>query len=313
MNKNTLWLFFNRELSGEEEADVLDWLDQSDVNKDIFEKERSYYNMIVLLGKDEKLAEEKPKKRSMTWLVELAKIAAVVTIMLSIGFVYKHRTESLLLASTNTISVPAGQHVNILLPDGSKVSMNSQSEIKYPSSFVGDERRVVLSGEAYFEVVHDAGKPFIVETQKCNIEVLGTTFNVDAYPNSDRFATSLIEGMVKISDNKNSQQQVTLKPNEQLELIDNKFIVSPIRNYELFQWREGLISFNDTRFDELMKLFEKYYGVQISIENKDFFSTELSGKIRINDGLDHALRVLQKNSRFHYQFDKDDDSKVYIK
>lgn len=314
MDKNVLYRFFSRETSIEEEKYVLDWLGESSDNQAEFNRERAFYNMTILLSEEEtKPIEKQSVFIKYRWIKEIAKIAAVLLIALSIGLYYKTQTTNELLALTNTITVPAGQRVNITLPDGTKVWMNAQSELRYPAYFAGDDRRVKLSGEAYFEVTHNEQKPFIVETQSCDVEVLGTTFNVMAYPETDKFSTSLLTGKVKVTDKNNTSNQVVLTPDHEVRFSDNKFTVEPIIDYDLLRWREGLICFKNMRFTDLMEQLEKHFAVKIIIENKTVEQNILSGKLRINDGVDHALRVLQKNAHFSYNTENQNAEIIFIK
>ena len=116
----------------------------------------------------------------------------------------------------NTITVPAGQRANLTLADGTNVWLNARSEMRYPAVFTGNKREITLDGEAYFEVTHNEDKPFVVQTNKCNVEVLGTKFNVEAYSDSEDFCTSLMEGSVRVSDKRNPSETLVLAPNQQV-------------------------------------------------------------------------------------------------
>lgn len=313
MEHDILYKYFNRETSDEEEEQIADWLDISSGNQATFLKERNHYNMALLLAKEEELVSRKRTIWLSKPLKEIAKVAAVVLVMLGIGFYYQWSTINKLERAMNVVSVPAGQRVNIVLPDGTHICMNAKSKLEYPSSFVGGNRKVKLSGEAYFNVTHDRKKPFIVETNGYDIEVLGTTFNVESYSGSNTFSTSLIEGKVKVTDKKDISKHIILEPNQQAKLVNNKLEVSKIEDFEVLRWREGLICFKNKPLKELTEQFEKYYEVRIIIENENLLKHELSGKIRISDGIEHALRVIQKNTSFSYYRDKKIENVIYIK
>ncbi|WP_347394394.1 FecR family protein, partial [Parabacteroides leei] len=212
----------------------------------------------------------------------------------------------------NTITVPAGQRVNLTLPDGTNVWLNACSEMKYPAAFTGDKREITLNGEAYFEVTHNADKPFLVQTNKCNIEVLGTKFNVEAYNDSKDFCTSLLEGSVKIVEREKPSDNLILTPNQQATLVNGHLSSEPIADFDLFRWKEGLICFRNMHFKELMTRFEKCYGIHIIIENTNLADYVCSGKFRISDGIDKALSILQKDAQYTFIRSKD-DSAIYIK
>ena len=171
------------------------------------------------------------------------------------------------------------------------------------------ERWIKLDGEAYFQVAQNIHKPFIVQTPKGNVEVLGTQFNVESYSDDSTFATALMEGAVKITA---GNYQCQLKPNQMAYLKDGEIKVAPIEDYNPYRWREGIISFKDATFPYIIHKFEKYYGVEIRIENKAVMNYRCTGKFRHSDGVRYALRVLQKDVDF--QFVRDEENHIiYIK
>ena len=205
-----------------------------------------------------------------------------------------------------------GQKASVVLPDGSKVWLNSDSEIKYTNLYGDGERIISLDGEAYFEVTHNEDKPFVVQTNKCNVEVLGTKFNVEAYSDSEDFCTSLMEGSVRVSDKGNPSETLVLAPNQQVSLINVHLQSKSIADFDPFRWKEGLICFKDMNFKELMSRFEKCYGIHVIIENPKLTDYICSGKFRISDGIDKALHILQKDAKYTFERNKD-ESVIYIK
>ena len=205
-----------------------------------------------------------------------------------------------------------GQKASVVLPDGSKVWLNSDSEIKYTNLYGDGERIISLDGEAYFEVTHNEDKPFVVQTNKCNVEVLGTKFNVEAYSDSEDFCTSLMEGSVRVSDKGNPSETLVLAPNQQVSLINGHLQSKSIADFDPFRWKEGLICFKDMNFKELMSRFEKCYGIHVIIENPKLTDYICSGKFRISDGIDKALHILQKDAKYTFERNKD-ESVIYIK
>lgn len=315
MDKNTLYRFFANRSTLEEEKQVLDWLDLSSENRKIFLEERNLFDKIIF-NSEEKIPEKEEKifiKRNpkvKIWVKELMKIAAVAAIFITIGLFYTKEQKKTLTSSMNTVSVPAGQRIEITLPDGTKVSMNAMSEIQYPVMF--DKTRVVkLKGEAYFQVTPDKDSPFIVETKDYGVEVLGTTFNVNSDTESDSFTTSLIEGTVKVFNLKNREESIILKPNEEASSQSGKLELHPIGDFDIFRWKDGLFCFKNTSLEKLFPQIEKYYDVKIINQAKNKpISKELNGKIRISEGVDHVLRVLLKDTNLTYE---KNDNVVYIK
>lgn len=318
MNKETLYRYFEGMASRKEEEAVYRWLDASAGNEEDLLKEREFFDAMILAGSAEDAKEKKVEVqkhfgiRIHSFVREVLKVAAVVAITVACGLYFHLADKKELLSAMNTISVPVGQRVNLKLPDGTLVWLNASSEIVYPAVFSGGKREVRLNGEAYFEVTHNIENPFVVRTEKCDIEVLGTKFNVEAYSNSNNFSTALMVGSVKVTGNDSSSRPVLLKPNQEVRLKDGRLMVSSINDYDQFRWREGLVCFKDVAFNELMTRFEKCYGIQIVVENRHLEEYTCSGKFRISDGVDNALRILQRDARYTFERNED-NSIIYIK
>ncbi len=315
MDRNALYRFFSNQSTLEEERKVLDWLDLSSENRKIFLEERDLFDTIVFNDQEQTFVKEEKSfiKKDHTiriWAKELVKIAAIATIFISISLFYVNKQKNALTQVMNTIHVPAGQRIDLTLPDGTKVSMNSMSEIKYPVLF-SKNRKVTLKGEAYFEVTPDKENPFIVETKNYGVEVLGTTFNINSDIESDIFTTSLIGGRIKVFNLKNRDESIFLNPNEEISLRNGELVLQEINDFDKFRWRDGLFCFRNTPLKELFNQVEKYYDVKIIYEpsNKSI-TKEQSGKIRISEGVEHVLRVLLKDSGFTYE---KKDNVIHIK
>lgn len=318
MEKETLYRYFEGLASREEEEAVYRWLDASAGNeKDLF-REREFFDAMILAGSTDEAKNKKREKqkhsgsRIHSFVREALKVAAVVTITVACGLYFHLADKKELLSVMNTISVPVGQRVNLKLPDGTSVWLNACSEIVYPAVFSGGKREVQLNGEAYFEVTHNVENPFVVRTEKCDIEVLGTKFNVEAYSGSGDFSAALMEGSVQVTGNDRSLLPVRLKPDQEVRLKNGQLAVSSINDYDHFRWREGLVCFKDVAFNELMARFEKCYGMRIIVENKQLKEYTCSGKFRISDGVDNALRILQRDARYTIERNED-NSVIYIK
>ena len=307
MDRNILHSFFDGASTSEEERRIVEWVDKHPANEKTFNEERKIYNtMLMMEGAEvEKLSTtRKPKiQRIPRWTREFMRTAAAVILTAGVGYYFYAGLERRLDVADTSISVPTGQQLDITLPDGTSVTVNGASTITYPAVFAKNERRIRLSGEAYFAVTHDKRHPFIIETSKYDVEVLGTEFNVEAYENSGEFVTSLVDGKVKVTGNGDSHESVTLSPNQQVRLTDGRLVVERIPEYEKFLWRDGLIAFNKASLPEIMELFEKYYGFRIVYNIDNMPAVTFSGKIRISEGLDHAMWVLQQNAQFKYEKD----------
>ncbi|WP_413667992.1 FecR family protein [Mucilaginibacter sp. Mucisp86] len=181
----------------------------------------------------------------------------------------------------NTIVIPRGGEYQLVLADGSKIWMNSASSLRYPTSFSGSERKVYLTGEAYFEVAKNARMPFIVKTDKAEVQVLGTHFNVKAYNDEDLCKTTLLEGAVRV---RSSAMINEIKPGQQA-IIDNggqQKITSDIDVDEEVAWKNGLFMFNKANIKDVLQQVSRWYDIEVVYEGKVpelQFSGQLSRKV----------------------------------
>ena len=305
MRRDILYKFFEGKASPKEQRLIGQWLDESEKHKEVLVRERMVFDaMIVSGGITDRQSVQSRKKRTRVVFMELLRVAAVILVMFLVGgYIYVRKMEEIRLAN-NIVTVPVGQRVNLQLPDGTSVWLNASSEIIYPAYFSGSTREIHLNGEAYFEVGHNASKPFIVHTETFDIKVLGTKFNVEAYKGMEGFTTALMEGSVEVTDRKNKDKSVRLYPAQKVAFRNGELCKSPIDNYDVYRWREGLICFKETRFADLMRQLEKNYGVRILINNEAVKEKVFSGKFRTTDGIDNALRLLQKEGHYTFEWDE---------
>ena len=310
MDKELLKRFFEGQATTDEEMRVREWMDASEENRRAYFRERKMYDMTLLLTDEAEIkSAPKPAKKNVRFFIKFIEIAAVAVVTLVITLFYKNREEQNYWLTAQKISAPAGQRVQLELSDGTQVWLNARTKIEYPAAFVGKDRRVKLDGEAYFQVAKNASKPFIVQTSKGDVEVLGTKFNVESYSDDNTFTTALMEGAVKVTA---GGYQCNLKPNQMAYLKDGKIRVAPIEDYNPYRWREGIISFKNETFPDIIHEFEKYYGVEFRIENKAVMSYRCSGQFRHSDGVQYALRVLQKDVDFKFTRNEENHI-IYIK
>jgi ferric-dicitrate binding protein FerR (iron transport regulator) len=317
MEKETLYNFFEGIASAEEKKAIKNWLETAEENREELFREREFFDALILSDETGKAAERISlrKYRIRRPLMELVKVAAVVAMVLLIGSYWhvKKMNEQLssLQAAANTISVPAGQRANLQLPDGTNVWLNARTTMTYPALFAGSNREIRLDGEAYFEVAPDTEKPFVVRTAKYDVEVLGTSFNVEAYESSTDFETALMEGELLVYSS-GSSCKIRLTPGYKAVASEGSLIARIIADYDIYRWKEGLICFKNMNFPGLMKEFEKCYGIKVIVENRQIGSKVFSGKFRISDGIDSALRVLQKEGRYTFTHNSEENT-VLIK
>lgn len=293
-----LYRYFEGKATHEDEEKIKEWLDDSSENQKQFLKERKLYD-VVLLTPNAKVAKKKFAGRKI--VLEVMKVAAVVAIVLG-GVYFFNQYKTTDVEKYQTVSVPVGQHIDVTLPDGTTVALNSRTKLQYPVEFDKKQRHVILDGEAYFKVTHNEKKPFIVQTNKYNVEVLGTEFNVEAYSDCDDFKTTLVSGKVKVASPTNKTENIILKPKQMAYLKNDKLRVASVSDFNELRWRDGLIAFKNASFTEIIETFEKYYNLTIYIENNEVKKRSYSGKFHQKDGIDYILRVLQKDINFDYEY-----------
>lgn len=191
----------------------------------------------------------------------------------------------------NTMATPRGGEFHLILADGTGVWLNAASSITYPSSFVGGQRQVKISGEVYFEVAHDASKPFLVESRGQRIEVLGTHFNVNAYDDEKSTKTTLLEGSVRISTSRNV---AILKPGQQsmVGFDDESITLRPSDSESDIAWKNGLFIYKKTKLEDVMKQFSRWYDVEVIYQGK-IPDIELTGDLHRNANARQLLEILR--------------------
>ena len=198
----------------------------------------------------------------------------------------------------NELIIPKGREYQVVLADGTKVWLNSASRLIYPQSFMGKERRVVLSGEAFFDVTHDAERPFVVETSRMNVKVLGTRFNVNDYDDNEEVSTTLVNGSVEIVSG--DQQAFRLVPGEQAYGKENELEKREVNVRLYTSWIDGKFLFNNTELEEIAKQISRWYDVEI------FFSSESVKKVRFTGAivkfkpLEDLVRMIESTSQVRF-------------
>ncbi|UYQ95488.1 FecR domain-containing protein [Chitinophaga horti] len=187
--------------------------------------------------------------------------------------------------SMNTITIPRSRQFQLLLPDGTKIWLNSASTLRFPTAFTGSERSVEITGEAYFEVAADPQRPFLVNIGDTKIQVLGTSFNVNAYANEAAMHTTLLAGSVKVEHAGNS---MLLKPGQQAKVTDNIKLINHADTDKVLAWKNGLFNFEGAGVQEVMNQLERWYDIEVvyekGIPNLHFFG-EMSRNVKLADVL----------------------------
>ncbi|UFH56145.1 FecR family protein [Spirosoma sp. KNUC1025] len=190
----------------------------------------------------------------------------------------------------NTVTTPNGGQFQIQLPDGTNVWLNAASSLRFPTTFSGAERKVTITGEVYFEVAKDAKKPFRVQVQDMDVTVLGTHFNVMAYPGEKVIRTTLLEGKVMV---KQAGRVVSLSPGQQARLVQDRSslnVVDEVDTDEEMAWKNGLFQFSDASLDDVMRQVARWYDVEVVYEGSTP-TGHFTGKLSRNTNLSKMLQI----------------------
>jgi transmembrane sensor len=200
----------------------------------------------------------------------------------------------------NTISTPRGGQYQLALPDGSMVWLNATSSVRFPTAFTGNDRRVEITGEAYFEVAKDPARPFIVSVNNAEVQVLGTHFNINAYNDEEEVKTTLLEGSVKFV---NGAGNIILRPGQQSQLSKDGIIKleNSVNVEEVIAWKNGRFNFENAGIEMIMRQLSRWYDVEIEYNGKtdDLFIAEMPRDIKLSD----ALKALELTGRVRFEID----------
>lgn len=307
MNTELLFKYIAGDCTDQEKVTITNWLDSDPENMREFLSLRKLHDLTIWQTSPSVKIVQKPIRKIRNWAgkhiyIQVMKIAAVFLVAIFVSrflFPESKRENSVAM---QTIHVPAGQRAEITLVDGTKVWLNAKTTFIFPNYFSGSSRNVTLDGEGFFNVSSNKLKPFIIKTKKYNIKVLGTKFNLMAYSGKGIFETSLLEGSVEVLKSDGSKG-IIIKPNERIFLENGQLVITSITNMNHFLWKEGIISFNNESFPELVKKLELYFDLKIEVKNDKILNYRCTGKFRTKDGVEHILKVLQLGNKFSYSID----------
>lgn len=207
----------------------------------------------------------------------------------------------------NTLVVPYGKRTQITLSDGSKVWLNSGSKLVYPAN-IKEKRTVYIEGEAVFEVTHSEQHPFLVVTKDFEIKVLGTVFNVSAYPDDKVSSTVLERGKIELtSTEKNlfSKEKLTILPGTMAVFDSNEktFHEKQVDAKKYLSWRNGYFIFKDEPLTNILKKLERYYNIKIILQNESLGKEEFSGNLNLKNTPEEVLNVIAKTTPFLVRYE----------
>jgi transmembrane sensor len=266
--------------------------------------------------------------------LRVLKYAAIAIITFGITWLFLSKPDPTiqnlpLKTSNHQIIVKRGNKSQVILADGSRIWINSESKISYSSDFNVNNRTIYLEGEAYFDVAKNEKIPFIVKTSELTVKAVGTAFNIKCYPEEGTIETTLIRGSIKVESTKNSQE-IILKPNEKalfvkkegsLNLLKNDSLQKLIKPIPLTKqvlvvkkekdvssvvaWKDDKLVFNNESLESLSIKLERWYGVKILITDENLKQYHFSGILQ-NETINDVLRIIKLTLPIYYKIDHKD-------
>ncbi|MDR2497762.1 MAG: FecR domain-containing protein [Tannerellaceae bacterium] len=304
MDKKILNRYVEGQASAAETEAVMAWMEADDENVRELNALHRLYD-ISLFGNAEAAAEPlRPRRPLVRIAAKVAAVAAAFLIAwLCLDLCFGDKASGA-TKEWQSLFVPAGQRAELSLSDGTKVWLNSQGRLEYPSGFDGKMREVRLEGEAYFKVSRDGERPFVVKTSGGEIEVKGTEFNVVADSVRGIFAVSLLSGSISLKP-AGHEQGYLMKVNEHAEWNGDRLLVSRIHDFNYFRWKEGLLCFTNETVGSIIGKLQAYYDISIEVKRPSLLEHRYSGKFRSRDGVEQVLKVLQLEHKFVYTRDNE--------
>ena len=238
-------------------------------------------------------------------LREVQEQGALIKNDTTVGLQYELNHQKMEEPVWHTVKVPVSGEYHFTLSDGTRVWLNSESEITFPVSFVGGSREVVVKGEAYFEVKSDQAHPFIVHAKEVDIEVVGTKFNVAAYEDSHRVVTTLAEGRVNVEM---SGQVVGLSPDEQVsvDLKSGKMAKNSVSASTNISWIQGIFEYENMTLEEITTQLSRWYGVNFIFSAAEFKTRRFTGVVKKYDELNNVLKIIEKTTNVSFMINGKD-------
>ena len=325
MDKDKIWSHISRKISGEDTSEdvrqVDEWLNEKPVNKQIYNRLseiwnfrktplNNYHSVFESIKRRIAVYENRPKR--LFYTTTLFKVAAILVLIfvsnfMVYTFMFGSKQE---IISYQEIIVPRGNRMKLVLPDSTSIWLNNETKLRYASNFSAGNREVELSGEAYFDVHHDASHPFIVKVGKQRIKVLGTRFSVNAYPEDNVIETSLLSGSVVFESDREikGNSEFRLDPGHSLfyDKQNNTISTQKIQSSYYQYWENGVYAFKDESFESLSIKIKRIFNVEIVFEDSFLKTKTYTGTININDNIFIFMEAIRRTSvePIEYKFNK---------
>ena len=204
------------------------------------------------------------------------------------------------MSEWHTLRIPKGGEYKIVLDDGTEIWLNSASELKYPADFVGNERRVQLTGEAYFQVARNEAAPFIVETRDMDVKVLGTSFNVSVYEDEESCHATLVEGRVEVNDKVNGEK-VVLTPGKQALLRGGEMTVREVNTKLYTLWRLDRFTFASEDMEGVIRKLSRWYNVDFFFANSSMKQKRFTGSLPKYADISQVLKMIEMTTDIKFE------------
>ncbi len=333
MNKENIWQYISRkladEITTEEENHIKQWIEENETNRLTLEKLEQIWKYNAPKNTNtnsiyhtlhNRISQYNRKQEKKSFIYYPLRISAAIFLLVVSSFIIQ---KYVTLKETpeivyQEIQVPKGSRTSVILPDSTKVWLSNDSKIKYPTQFQKDQRELELTGEAYFEVTHNAQKPFIVKIGENRIKVLGTKFSVIAYPDDNTVKTDLISGSIqfdiKNGEGEDQYKSYLLKPSESvvLDKKTGKLYQAEILDDFYDYWEKGIYVFNNESLGSLAQKISRIYNIEVVFGDETLKTKRFSGVMSVNDNIFTFFEAIKRTSieSIQYKYEK---NKIYIK
>lgn len=318
--------FLHSETSEHENQVLTNWRSESQLHEDEFQRLKDSWLLAYTFNpiqevksKDEVWAKinqkllltpQAIKTYSRSYIVKAVSIAASIALLFGLSFSYMLKSSK--AVSYTTVSVSRGQKAQIDLPDGTRVWLNSDSKIIYPSNFNGNNRNVELVGEAFFDVKKRNSQQFKVLVDKIAVNVVGTAFNINAYPTHKSIQVALLRGKVTVNHLNTGDVLATLLPNQKAEIFEDEKLVCRLSSCDaenISLWRHGKLKIENMTIAEIASKMEHWYGVNIQLKNAEKYENKHYWMTIKTESLTEMLQVMSKITPIDFTIEGEE---VYI-
>ncbi len=298
--------YFHGEATLSERVKLMDWVEMNETNREEFNSLRNLFNASLMA--EEPKAAVKARRFNPIWKWTAAAAVAIVAGLSLFLIPGRFQEENI---TCQIIEAPVGQRLRTVLSDSTVVWLNSGSKIEI-AGFSRKERRVRLTGEAYWDVTKDPKRPFIVETSQIEVNVLGTQFNVDAYSNVQ--SVVLVSGSVKIKDHKNENCN-TLIPNQKFTLDSDSGAqgISNVNAADFVTWTKGYLQFDNEPLPVVFDRLQQLYGIKIHYDKNLLKGNAINGKLKLYDEIEATLEFIKLLVPISYEKAENNEISIVLK